>query len=224
MIHRKNTAGFTLVELMLSMAFLSMLLLAIALLVLQISSVYNKGLTLRAVNEAGQLVSSDIQRTLDSASPAAVTHAPDDSVTNPTGGRFCIGTTVYAWNYGKYLTDTGRFNIFQDGRNDPVRLVKFTKDEKDYCQLDGDTYPPLPSSATDILSSGDSNLAIHLFTISEAPVEGDDSQRIYDIRLELGTNETSVIAGNGCTKPASAVDDEYCAVNTFEFTARAGNK
>jgi len=55
-------------------------------------------------------------------------------------------------------------------------------------------------------------------------VAGDDSQRIYLIDLVIGTNEAGVIAGNGCRLPESRVDDEYCAVNEFSFTARAGNK
>jgi hypothetical protein len=72
----RQSKGFTLVELMLSMAFVSLLLLAIALLVIQISNMYNKGLTLRAVNESGQLIASDLQETLNTSVPSAAPLSP----------------------------------------------------------------------------------------------------------------------------------------------------
>lgn len=221
MTHRNK--GFTLVELMLSMAFIAILLLAIAMLVLQISSIYNKGLTLRAVNEAGQVITSDIQRTLNTANPKLTKHVSDDPL-NPTGGRLCIGNTVYAWNFGKYLDDSTVFNKDTDGTTD-IRLVKFTNaTTTDYCEPVSGVYPPLPTSSTALLSAGDSNIALHTFSISDQPVTGDDSQRMYQINLVIGTNEAGVIAGNGCRAPESRVDDEYCAVNEFSFTARAGNR
>ena len=49
-----RSAGFTIVELMLAMAFLAVLLVVITMTVIQISNVYNKGLTLRAVDQAGR--------------------------------------------------------------------------------------------------------------------------------------------------------------------------
>lgn len=58
--HHKQEQGFTLVELSLSMAFIAMLLLGIALLTIQISAIYNKGLTMRSVNESGRLIAKDM--------------------------------------------------------------------------------------------------------------------------------------------------------------------
>src|SRR6476659_3635649 len=113
--HRKtHSAGFTLVELSLSMTFVAVLLLAIALLTMQITGIYRKGLTLRAVNQAGQLVSTDMERTLNVSVPQSVTE-----VDNAKGGRLCAGTTIYAWNYGKSIlnyaasgNNSDLFNLF----------------------------------------------------------------------------------------------------------------
>lgn len=225
MTHRNHStnAGFTLVELMLSMAFIAILLLAIALLVMQISSIYNKGLTLRAVNEAGAVISGDIQRTLNTSNPRVTKHISDDSL-NPTGGRLCVGNVVYAWNFGKYLNDSTVLNKDVNGVTD-LRLVKFTNSTStDYCAPQSGVYPVLPANKTALLAAGDSNIALHTFTISDQTVSGDDSQRIYQINMVIGTNEAGVIAGNGCRMPESRIDDEYCAVNEFTFTARAGNR
>jgi type II secretory pathway pseudopilin PulG len=231
-----HNKGFTLVELVLSMAFLSMLLLAIALLVLQISSIYNKGLTLKSVNEAGQLISSDIQRTLNTSEPLFVQYVEG---TDNSGGRLCAGSTVYAWNFGSDKNDDG-FNTYSNGGKD-VRMVKFTANETtadgpvEYCVEDGGSYPLIPNDATRLLADGKGNLALHTFTMNNEsptefglPVNGDATQRIYRMTMVIGTNEKSIraatIRATGCEVPTSRVDDEYCAVNEFDFTARAGNR
>jgi competence protein ComGC len=235
-VRKYSSDGFTLVELTLAMAFISMLLLAIALLTLQISVIYNKGLTTRAVNEAGQLVSADIQRALDSSKPISVKFAEDGS-TPSTGGRLCSDLTVYAWNYGKYLTDTNAFNQYQSGLGPsakPIRLVKFASDGIDYCTAVQGVYPSIPVGANDLLTSGDVNLAVHAFTLNKdsggsygEPVYGDTSgsQRIYQVSIVIGTSEQSILDSNvdGCKVPTNQVDDQYCSVNKFSFTARAGN-
>lgn len=224
---RTQQSGFTLVELTLSMAFIALLLLGIAMLTLQISSIYNKGLTLRAVNESGQLIASDIQRTLNMATPTEVLTAGD-----ATGGRLCASNSVYAWNYASQLA-TG-FNQF-DTPGREVRMVRFTGDDT-YCkpQPPSGQYRQLPSTVdtmTELLKAGDNTLAIHAFEIGRdaddnvgSAVNGDDTQRIYDVTFRLGSNDTAIIASNGCVSPTSQVDDEYCAVNDFSFTARAGKK
>lgn len=235
----KNNSGFTLVELMLSMAFIGILLLAIALLVLQIGAVYNKGLTMRAVNESGQLIASDIQRTLNTSIPLSTEFVSDRTTVAPspddaTGGRLCTGTTVYAWNYGKHLSDVDAFNERVNGSHD-ILFVNFDKGEgdvTDYCEpnpLNGE-YPAVPNNATELLKNGDTNLAVHRFTVNgttSSPgqeVYGDSSQKMYAISLTIGTNDDDFILDNGCTVPKSAVDDQYCGVNTFNFVARAGGR
>lgn len=225
--HKKSALGFTLVELMLSMAFISVLLLAIAMLVLQISSTYNKGLTLRAVNEAGQLITSDIQRTVNQAVQEKTLFADDTN-----GGRFCVGTSVYAWNYGPTIANGTGFNEKANGDKD-ILLVKFESAGQEYCVPAPDgTWLDIPNDATDMLASGETNLALHTFSINEEiatgllgePVENDPLQRMYAISLTIGTNETGFILANRCTAPASRVDDEYCSVNTFNFVARTGSE
>ncbi len=235
-VRKRSDAGFTLVELTIAMAFISVLLLGIALLTLQISIIYNKGLTTRAVNEAGQLVSADIKRSLDSSKPISVKYAQNNGVV--TGGRLCTDLTVYAWNYGKYLTDTSAFNQYQTNLgpppNRPIRLVKFPSEGTDYCTAVLGVYPDIPVSASDLLMSGDADLAVHDFTINrdaggaygEAVYgDGSGSQRIYQVSIVIGTSEQSILDSNvdGCKAPENRLEDQYCSVNRFSFTARAGN-
>lgn len=230
---RNNEAGFTMVELTLSMAFIALLLLAIAILTLQISSIYNKGFTMRAVNESGQLIVSDIQRTLSGSRPTDV-----DTASDTTGGRLCANNVVYAWNYAGSLTNG--FNDFSGDPNREVRMLRFLGDNNYCVKNDDDTYDAIPANSgtlTELLKAGDNTLAIHSFTVAPDPtdstkygtaVTGDDTQRMYDVAFVIGTSEQSVIQGlingNGCSVPENRTEDEYCAVNEFRFIARAGSK
>lgn len=225
MTRHKKFEGFTLVELMLSMAFISLLLLAIAMLIIQVSNIYNKGLTMRAVNQVGLTISSDIQRRLAQASPSMVRSAPDNPDDDPSGGRLCVGSTVYAWNYGAFVSDANAFNKSESGAATPIRFVRFDSQGKKYCELVDDAYLPVPSdNVAKLIGDEQANLAIHKFSYKVNQVGSDDTQSVYEVNMRIGTNQTAAIADNGCTVPDSGIDDSYCAVNDFVFTVRVGNK
>ena len=80
MSNNRRQNGFTMIELMLSVTFIAILLLAIAMLIIQMSGMYNKGLTLREASQAGQFISSEIQRSLNQTYSNAVVYVnlPDD--------------------------------------------------------------------------------------------------------------------------------------------------
>ena len=238
--HHKQTfqTGFTLVELSLAMAFIAMLLLGIAGLTIQISSIYNKGLTMRAVNESGQLIASVIQRTLSVSQPSQVSFVNDISTTRG-GGRLCASNVVYAWNYaGSLTTGLNNYNRYiSGGAGREVRMIRFIGDDT-YCKFIPMTsqYKLLPNpstvSTTELLKSGDNTLALHSFTIAQdgsgnygEAVKDDDAQRLYQVSFLIGnSSQGKFINDSGCAAPESRVDDEYCAVNQFNFIARAGNK
>lgn len=221
---------------------------------MQMSAIYNKGLTTRSVNQAGQVITSDIQRSLNSSrvtSVKAVTDGngdiSDPNNTTATGGRLCVGQRVYAWNYGKALAEgtsdnpnANSFNKYSAVQKRPIRMVRFTSTTIDYCaKMMAGNYPAIPVSpsveVTDLLSDDDIDLAINRFTINSdtdaagvkmvgQPVKDDSLQRMYQLSIIIGTNEESIMKGNaaGCQTPKNSIDDQYCAVNQFDFTARAG--
>ena len=233
-VYRSKEKGFTIIELSLAMAFIALLLLGIAMLTLQIGAIYNKGLTMRAVNDAGQLIARDIQQTLNSAVATDVIFKVDDG-----GGRLCANNIVYAWNYAGRLHSNGfngNQNIFDAGSNPTgIRMVRFVGSTS-YCTPapDGGAYPLIPATSgtmTALLKEGDNTLALSGpidgrggVTLEENNVVGDSEQRIYQVSFILGTNDATPLTEVGCEVPESSVDDQYCAVNKFEFTARAGNQ
>lgn len=240
MSHDK-TNGFTLIELMLAMTFIAVLLMAIAMTTIQIGNIYNKGITLREVNQAGRAISDELQRSIASASPFDVTPRIDDSPTTVNskyivrdgGGRLCLGRYTYAWNNGKALAETpGGPDIYNnyknaDGSLTPVRFAKVADSDAALC-----TNPALNierESATEMLVSGDRDLVMHNFDIktnikAQDPTTG---QTIYSISMIIGTNDQEQLTTNNasCKPPAEGAGAEnYCSVNQFDIIARAGNK
>jgi prepilin-type N-terminal cleavage/methylation domain-containing protein len=234
MSHGKQN-GFTLIELMLAMTFISVLLVAIAMTTIQISNIYNKGITLREVNQAGRVITDDLQRSISSSSPFDVTPKKNDTdiatmtshyVVRDGGGRLCVGGYTYAWNYGKAIAGgTGApdvFNKYEDGT--PVRFVK-VRDGGNLCT--NSAAKIIRENASEMLTSSDRDLVVHTFDIKQTSAEPSTEQSIYSITMLIGTNDRDQLTTNdaSCKPPAEGVGDEqYCSVNQFDIIARAGNR
>lgn len=231
-----DNKGFTLIELMLSMTFIAVLLVAIALTTIQISNIYNKGITLREVNQAGRSVSDELQRSIASSVPFDVTPKTDDSPTTVAsryvvrggGGRLCLGSYTYVWNYGSALIGgagaPALFNKYSDS-NEQIRLVKVNDANGSLC--DDPTLAIDRTKASDLLSSGDRNLVLHSFSIQKTSEDPNTSQAIYAITMRVGTNDRTQLTADdaSCKPPAENTGNEdYCSVNEFDLIARAGNK
>src|SRR6218665_2336873 len=103
----KRTGGFTLIELMLSMTFVSVLLLAIAMTIIQMATIYNKGMTVKEVNQTSRDISDDLKRSFSASQVFVVNTDPAIDSTDYVriklgseivGGRLCTGTYSYIWN------------------------------------------------------------------------------------------------------------------------------
>lgn len=220
---------------MLAMTFISILLVAIAMTTIQITNIYNKGITLREVNQAGRSVSDDLQRSISSSIPFDVTPKRDASPATETskyvvrdgGGRLCLGRYTYAWNYGKSIAGVSGAPTILNEYNDntPVRFAKVADPSASLC-----TDPTLAinrADATEMLASGDRELVVHAFDITTNANDTTTGQAIYAISMVIGTNDAQELTTNdtSCKPPAdSAGNDNYCSVNQFDIIARAGNK
>ena len=230
----RPNSGFTLIELMLAMTFLSFLLIAMALTVIQISAIYNHGMTLKEVNQAGRSMSNELQRTITSGAPffLPVPYNPTSHfISNSWGGRLCVGQYSYIWNYGQALNNNDS-NLYKYSGSDstkPIRFIKLPDAKADYCLV---TATPIPlASAVELLEVGDHNLAIHSFNIS-SPATATDSktkEQLYSLSFVIGTNDSNALvltdpASIYCKGPSLAGSDlAYCSVQEFNIVARAGN-
>ncbi len=106
-VNTRVTQGFTLIELMLAMTFVSVLLVAIAMTVIQMANIYNRGMTVKELNQASREVTDDLRRTTASSEVFAANVDGSDTAdffiirtgSTAIGGRLCMGSESYIWNY-----------------------------------------------------------------------------------------------------------------------------
>ena len=100
MYHKyKKQDGFTLIELMLAMVFVAFILVFISLTLVQMFRTYDKGNSMKQVNQAGRSIVEDIGQAVRSQLPANInTNAVDVGV-------LCIDNVMYVWN-PLYTDDT----------------------------------------------------------------------------------------------------------------------
>lgn len=230
-MNHDNKRGFTLIELMLAMTFIAVLLVAIAITTIQISAIYNKGITLREVNQAGRAVSDELQRSIASTVPFDVTPKVDDAPETATskyvkrdgGGRLCLGRYTYAWNYGRAITAGSDYNKYNTG--EAVRFAKVNDPSGSLCA--NPTLSINRADATEMLTSGDRDLVVHAMTVDDGATDATTGQAIYAISVVIGTNDSEQLTTNdrSCQPPSDGAGKEnYCSVNQFDIIARAGNK
>jgi hypothetical protein len=225
MNHYRKNHGFTLIELMLAMAFVSALLLAIAMTVIQISNIYNSGLTYKSVNQYGGSLANELQRDIGQSTPFDVT-SPSVFVHPNTGGRLCIGQYSYIWNYGKALADNDpMLNVYSNSTT-PINFVKAIDRDGSYCSNPSKKIDS--STAVELLNVGQSNLYLAIHNFSITPVSHDDAtgQYLYGISFVVGTNDHTTLnsSSTAClTSDDANSNPTYCTVNQFDIVARAGS-
>ena len=120
----KRKSGFTILELALAMAFISFLLLAIGMVTVQVSRIYQKGITIKMTSSTGRELVDEFSRTIlaskydtfsggngdEKAEHFEYTYTGQryDTVEGidkevPFYGAFCTGTYSYIWNTGYAL-------------------------------------------------------------------------------------------------------------------------
>lgn len=225
--------GFTLIELMLAMTFISVLLMAIAMTVIQISNIYSRGLTLKEVNQAGRSLASELQRSVATNASFSVNPAAIDTkyIKSGFGGRLCLGQYSYIWNYGQTLTmttpmDSSNSNLYAGPSSAKIRFVKVPDSAGGYCSAKTSLINPV--GAVELLEVGDRDLAVHRFAISTAPSATDakTQQTLYYISFVIGTNSQAAIdpTTTTCLPPDAAASDlNYCSINQFDIVSRSAN-
>ena len=210
----RNRSGFTLIELMLSMSFIGVMLMAIALCVIQISTIYSRGETVRQLNQAMRVVATDLENI------AASSHPFDVSTAAINAGRLCMGSFTYVWS-----TPT-RTNTTSDGST--IRFGRVSDPARGLCDSSNLAVTSISGDVIELMAAGDRTLMIHSFSITPVVAESSAGQRMYNITALVGTNNTAAIETTAdnvavCRAPADVnADLTYCAINEFTITVRAG--
>lgn len=233
MSHVKSR-GFTLIEISLAMAFISLLLLSIATVTIQVGRIYNRGLTLKEVNQLSRNINDDITKDISASSPFSL-NITGQHLVNVTdlSGRLCLGQYSYIWNYGKNLSDNGT-GVIKYTDNTPVGLARIPDTDGSYCVTDNNGVLLKKivdkSLATELIATSDHEIAIHDLNIVTSPTatDGVTGQQLYTISYSIGTNNQEVLKkANGltvCQQPGDPNPDlNFCVIQQFTIVARAQN-
>lgn len=151
---RPDQAGFTLIELTLAIAFMGTLLLMASAIIVQSISIYNKGVALKQINQAGRSLAEDINRVSSGGFQVALADGGK-------AGYLCIKDTntwrSYVWNsvqQGSGSTTVANPKQFTLS-GQPISLVRSNDgvNGNPYCQLPTGTDQTLdPGEVTSMLT------------------------------------------------------------------------
>jgi prepilin-type N-terminal cleavage/methylation domain-containing protein len=235
-IKSRRDAGFTLIELMLAMTFISILLLTIALTIVQIATIYNHGMISKEVNVTSRAISTELESALTSSNTFSLNAADHKYVENAQGGRLCVGDYSYIWNYASALSPVGTYpnpipsptrsiytstqanlsaNVVKIGSSATryeISLVKAPDASGSYCIPTSTTasgYPNVnPVGATELLRTGDYGIVLYDLEVASSSTATDalSGQQLYKITFVLGTPDANAVTGTYANTVCKAPD------------------
>lgn len=230
-VANQKRAGFTLIELMLAMTFLSVLMLAIAMTIIQMGTIYNKGLSVKDVNQIGRSLSDEFSR---SASEAAGFSIDRDFKQTDAGGRLCLGRYSYIWNNkGANEANSDPSIVRYASGTKVVRLVKVPDPTRFYCTpnatgvLGNTIVAPDVNRAQELLPEGDQRIGINEIRIVPSSVVTDPTtlQTMFMFEYVVSNGRTSSMTEDqrACLGPSDPNSDlVYCTVVPFNIVLRTG--
>ena len=241
MTRRYRRYGFTLVELMLAMAFVSVLLLAIATIAIQAGKLYNRGLTLKSINQSGREISDSLRRDFLQANAGKISGNANSAVVMvqaggaDRSGRLCLGDYSYVWNVPKVVSGevkAGAGIITEvsgphSGR--PINFARVIDPDGMLCQKNETTGAYMSTVATDKVThllkpAGSNDVVLAIHQMKAARVAGDSgADSLYRLEFVLGTSQLEAVntANGTCKPPADNSENlDFCAINSFEMIVR----
>lgn len=153
--NNRTKKAFTLVELSLAIAFISLLLIIIASITLSLIAVYRKGLTINSVNFVGRSIIEDLQNSVASAKKNQNPSNICESVypTDDTERNNCITDKAQLFTYHTFTTTLGvnnypRYGVFCTGSYSYIWNTGYAlSSESDYSSISPIQFSYGPSHA-----------------------------------------------------------------------------
>lgn len=202
-----GSKGFTLTELMLAMAFLAFIMLFVVVVLIQTIAVYNKGMAMRQINQAGRQIGDDIARQMRFANLKTVN---DRSASHK---RLCIGAVTYVWNIGDETT-----NKYQSS-NRLLHLIRITDPTQTYCNDPTRDIVNDSSTVTELI--GSQAVVLGMSVNSQADANYNLTPGLIDISLVIsstGPNQPRMISDHWQCFDADGQPNEFCAFGEFNNT------
>ncbi|RWZ79528.1 MAG: hypothetical protein EOT04_01290 [Candidatus Chaera renei] len=193
----RSDSGFTIIELLMAMAFLAFLLIFVVTATVQMMRSYSKGLTIKQMNQSGRSLAEEMIRDVRFASRSSV-------ITSAVAqGRLCLGNAVYVWNPPG---STNGENKFSNGQ--AVDIARLTDSSGVYC---ADPTRPIPLSATKVASQQ--------VRVPEMNVNLSADGRLIKFKFVISSNgDSRPVLLDGRWQCPTGPDGYFCAVATFDET------
>jgi prepilin-type N-terminal cleavage/methylation domain-containing protein len=207
---RSAQKGFTIIELLIAMTFLTFILIFTATVMVQIMRTYNKGLAVKEIDENGRAIVEEVTRNLRLVQSANSSSVDPLIYTAAIGeGRLCVGQTTYVWNAPN--DDSNKFV----GENEDLHIVKLRDTTAQYCSNPSQDIPPADAVR---LSNG-------RVRIPEFNAERSADGRLLHLRVVFSTNnqDAPILEGGRYTCDVSNFFGSFCAVGEFESTVYLRN-
>ena len=235
MIANRAQRGFTLVELTLAMAFMSILLLAIIFITLQAGKLYAKGETYKTVNQASRELVDGIRRDFSAATSDKILTPNQLGTSGKYAGRVCTGAVSYVWNTANLINDS-TVAISQKITDIDNKTVVFRRviDNGAYlCTPDMSGKLPMTIRAdmesTELLGADGRALAVYDAAVKLVQQDpSGNGKALYSLHMTMGTNDPDTTtldpaSGYQCRPPTdNTANFDYCSVVEFDTIVRAG--
>lgn len=225
---RSSQQGFTLVELTLAVAFLGALVLLSSAIILQTINIYNKGVAIKQINQAGRALAEDISRLTSRGSEVEIAD-------HGLAGYLCVKESnlwqSYTWNTIQRGDGTTPAATISDAArrqytvsSQPISLVR-SNDNVDglpYCELPQGSNVDIPAAnVTQMLNS-----QVRILSVDIVP---SNDPALRKIAFWIGTYDSTGAVPNMTPEyvPAAGVEPafwrcrggglgDFCAVSKFE--------
>lgn len=218
---KKISGGFTLIELMLAMVFVAFILIFMSLTLVQMLRTYDKGNSMKQVNQAGRSIVDDISRSVRSQLPNAV------DATHIDAGILCVDDAMYVWNplyVGSTLnTDpTAHTAVIGDPVSGGMMARKVLSNPGAGCPATFSAAQAAPVTEQSTLLSG--RARVLRATVTQSPT----APRLVKLTFDIGTYSrdeftgadhthylTPTLQSNGTFSCLAGSDGDYCAFAEF---------
>ena len=241
----KNRNGFTIIEFVLAMAFIGIILMAICMITIQITGIYQKGLSLRAINSTGRQIMDDMSSAVTGSAivtdinPSADVAITDEMILNKrksyfqynkindsrqASGIFCTGSFDYVWNTAETLMDNNNTNaVLINGKK--YKLARIDDNSRKYCDPNATKVNNIVDASIreadviELINNDEADLAVYDFTVYPAMQSESTRHILYPISMIIATKRGGInINSNGdfCRGMARPYEDES-ANNEFSM-------
>lgn len=234
MARRNHEHGFTITELSLAMSLLGVLLFILIVSSMGFINIYNKGITLKRVNQSGANIGRELQANLGRSNEVVKSYVggPADP-TSPVNG-VCAGEYSFVWSIYSSGSGTANQNVTHslvyetDGLDQPLFFAKVKDPSKDMCK-DAPPKPYIGDNATKPYQSTEL-LGDSLVVRDPTPTDGDGGglnvilnpdNQLTTVVFTISTNGGDDIISDGTNRATcqGGSKDSFCALNTFVVTS-----